>query len=492
MKKFLFFVTACIALVACNQNEPTAPGRQVTLTATVNLGNGSYAPVRTVAPNTPIDTTAGATLNFHWEAGDKVIIKNASGKSTFTIVDGSISGNQANFTGTALSDMSSYNVYYNYDPDATNPDTVEYVAGSFRPFINGTGNDDGFTLNTFLPVLHIRLILNENDPSDAIYYIRYYLGYLTAESGHEDPSEFLPLATVMLANGISPADTTDVYLPVSATDATGFTLEFLNINEELIEPSLDGCHVPDYKYLSTELNLTDKTNNIVFISQAVEMNCLAAGTKITMADGTTKLVEDIQLGDLVRTFDHETGAISSEKICLAWKGETKERSLDLTFASGKQLSIVGTHDLLLENTRKYVRVNSGNVADYVGKRFYNVETGNWDALVSYKIGTPVDFYCIYSANHINCVAEGLLTCPDDVDFCLNIYELDANLKADAAQLATDIETYGLYDINVIFPEVADDPKYAYSNPLYRYAYIAIGKGLITKEELLELVAANVD
>jgi len=207
--------------------------------------------------------------------------------------------------------------------------------------------------------------------------------------------------------------------------------------------------------------------------------CLAAGTRITMADGSYKNVENIVVGDLVRTFNHETGEISSAEICMAWKSDTTKQTLNLTFASGKTVGIVGKHDFLFENTRKYVRINKDNVAEYVGKRFYNAESGSWDALVSYEMGTAVNYYCPYTTKHLNCIAEGMLSCPDDVDYILNIYELDANLKADAAQLAADIAQYGLCNVANDFPEFVQY-KGQMDNLGAPYLYIAIGKGLVPR------------
>jgi len=71
----------------------------------------------------------------------------------------------------------------------------------------------------------------------------------------------------------------------------------------------------------------------------------------------------------------------------------------------------------------------------------------------------------------------MLTVEDDVDFLLNIYELDANLKADAAQLAADIAQYGLCDVAKDFPEFAQYQKQM-EDLGCKYVYIAIGKGLI--------------
>jgi len=217
-------------------------------------------------------------------------------------------------------------------------------------------------------------------------------------------------------------------------------------------------------------------------------SCLAAGTRITMADGSTKKVEDIVVGDLIRTFDHEAGCISSAKVCLAMQEEGQMQPLSLHFASGNTLTIAGQHGLIEQNSRKYVLIHSGNVQKYVGKCFYNANSATWDKLDSYDFGsTPVDRYAIYSSKHLNVIAENMLTVEDDVDFLLNIYSLDTNLKADAAQLAADIAKYGLFDITQY------DPAYAqYKDQMEdlgsKYVYIAIGKGLIPQNYIEQMKA----
>jgi len=215
--------------------------------------------------------------------------------------------------------------------------------------------------------------------------------------------------------------------------------------------------------------------------------CLAEGTRITMADGSYKNVEDIVAGDMIRTFDHEAGVISSSKVCL---NEEQEPQIPLTlnFESGNRLTIVGQHCLLAEATRKYVSVDFGNVKSYVGKRFYNAKTRSWDRLTGYEKGkTPVKSYAIYSAYHLNVVAENMLTVEDDIYFFLNIYELDENLKADPEQLAADIEKYGLYDVAEVHPELAQYKEYIEQFGS-RYYYIAKGKGLVSQSIIDELTS----
>lgn len=220
-----------------------------------------------------------------------------------------------------------------------------------------------------------------------------------------------------------------------------------------------------------------------YICSCDSEKCFATGTKITMADGTVKRIDDIVEGDVIRTFDHEAGEFSASKVCLMYKGDSKENALLLQFASGRTLSIVGTHDILLEDTRKYVRINSENVDGYVGKGFYNAQMKGWDALAGYEMSEEkVEFYCIYTESHLNCIAEGMLTVPDDIDYILNIYELDANLKADADQLAADIAKYGLLDVERDYPEYAQY-KELMEALMCKYQNIAYGKGLICDDDL---------
>jgi len=77
----------------------------------------------------------------------------------------------------------------------------------------------------------------------------------------------------------------------------------------------------------------------------------------------------------------------------------------------------------------------------------------------------------------------MLTVPDDVDYILNIYELDENLKADAEQLKADIEKYGLLDVERDYPEFIEF-KEQMEALMCKYQYIALGKGLMTIEDFV--------
>jgi len=240
MKKFLFFAAACVALVACNNkdnalngDQPIKPGQQITLTANVDFSQGSNSPIRTMAPNTPVPTTAAQTINFHWEKGDKVMLvsDDMSEKQLFTIVDSSIQGTTANFTGTALADMSAYYVIYaGKDISEELADQILSLHYELNNAANNynivvfslNGNESGFTLDFFTTTL--RLQLTGDDIT---------LGSLEYHKGHGEKKELY--TTINFGtDGLALSSTTqEVWVPASGVDSK-MTIRFFDTSGKLI------------------------------------------------------------------------------------------------------------------------------------------------------------------------------------------------------------------------------------------------------------------
>jgi len=469
IRRLILFAATCIALAACAKSESSTSsfkkGQVVTISASAGMGESTKV----------TGTDDGSKINFKWEEGDKVLVKVGQASSEFTIKSGTISadGKSADFEGTMPAEGESYDIQYPVPTDTDPLKNQTYVEGGIASGLmqfEATGcTSSSVELKAKTAILQLNFYTTADaigselgDPITLGALTVITLVYESGGSDFEDRLTIVPSVTLETSE--------EKAKPFYMVVRTGVEYKNVNVYAETV-PDKSGANLKKRTFTAgTCINMP--------AWQVYDVKtCLAAGTRITMADGSTKLVENIVEGDLLRTFDHEAGCISSSKCCLTWKSDGKATSLDLTFASGKILSIIGTHDLLLENTRKYVRINGGNVASFVGNRFYNAESGSWDKLVSYANGTPVDYYCIYSAKHLNCIAEGMLTCPDDVDFSLNVYELDTNLKADAAQLAADIAKYGIFDVTQYNPAYAQY-KEQMDNLGGKYVYIAIGKGLI--------------
>jgi len=269
---------------------------------------------------------------------------------------------------------------------------------------------------------------------------------------------------------------------LTKTDAPTADIDTVFISDGEFKVRVEFNNLPENSMVSLHIvnGRTDVSSSYfgIHIVSGGEGSCLAAGTLITMADGSLKRVEEIVEGDIVRTFDHEAGKLSSARICLAQQEAGKAFPVTLNFFSGNNITITGSQGMLEKSTRKYVLVHQGNVGQYVGKSFYNAQTGVWDELVGYQVGNEaVERYAIYSAYHLNFIAENMLVVEDDVNFILNIYELDESLKADANQLASDIAKYGLFDVSAKYPDYAQF-HHLMEELGSRYFYVLLGKGLV--------------
>ncbi len=72
--------------------------------------------------------------------------------------------------------------------------------------------------------------------------------------------------------------------------------------------------------------------------------CFAAGTPVTMADGTTKSIEDVNIGDFVLSYNLDTGKLEPSEV-LDLQQPIREGLYTVTFENGKELSVTNDHPL---------------------------------------------------------------------------------------------------------------------------------------------------
>jgi len=457
MKKILIIAAAILSITACTYGEydPTG-GKCVTTGEEVSLN------VRVPQSLTRADISVDNNeVIFKWDKDDKLKVTMGLASTEFDLTRGDDS-NCAIFTGKMPSNGSVFNLQYPVkEPDLTQQlyagkDTVPVGMMKFTAYRCKKGQ--AINLKAESAILKLNLW-----GSNTVGKIE-----VTNLTSDKEEKYILECSEGVEVNTTENEATT--FLMVIPVGEYKYKVEVYDYYEEEIICKIEPA--------DAQIFTPSRVVNIPAKKVKPSESCLAAGTRITMADGSTKKVENIVEGDIVRTFDHESGCISSAKVCLAMQEEGQKKPLNLHFTSGNTLTIAGQHGLIEQKSRKYVLIHIGNVQQFVGKYFYNAQTATWDKLESYEIGsTPVNRYAIYSARHLNVIAENILTVEDDIDFFLNIYELDASLKADATQLAADKAQYGLCDIAKDFPEFAQ-----YQSQMEdlgcKYIYIAIGKGLV--------------
>ena len=213
-----------------------------------------------------------------------------------------------------------------------------------------------------------------------------------------------------------------------------------------------------------------------------EPACVAAGTMITMENGGQKAVEEIEVGEIIRTVDHKTGEVSSAPVCFVWKTENASNAFTLTFEDGVEVTVIEEHGFFDQEERKYAFINAQNAKDYIGHHFYDADNDRWLELKSCKTSNEsVDAYAIITSKHLNHLSNGILSmCDGSVKILglANMFEYDSHLMFDVDKKAADIATYGLTPLEKVleYKGFLETDYYDYN---LMYLNVAIGKGLTT-------------
>ena len=218
-------------------------------------------------------------------------------------------------------------------------------------------------------------------------------------------------------------------------------------------------------------------------------SCLAAGTLITLANGTKKPVEDLRKGDIVMSFDHLTGEIVYKDVIIVVR-----TSSDLyykntfVFDDGTELATINEHGIYDLDLNKYVNIDHINYADYIGHRFVSVDTnGNIGVKTLVNVTTVCESgykYDIVTNGTLNYVAEDTLSVTHVLVDVINSFEFDEKMMYDQAKMLADIEKYGLYDFDE-WDEYCDYSVFEqYNIPVMK---VGISKGLYTKEYIISLI-----
>ena len=215
--------------------------------------------------------------------------------------------------------------------------------------------------------------------------------------------------------------------------------------------------------------------------------CIAAGTMISMPEGRQKPVEELEIGDIICTFDHETGEVSSAPVCYIWESKNASNAFTLTFEDDIKVTVIEEHGFYDKEEQKYVFINLQNAQEYIGDHFYDADTDSWLALKSCEaLNDSVDAYAVITSGHLNHMSNGMLSmCDGTVKMIANIFEYDDRMRYDADKKKADIETYGLTPIEKIL-EFDGFIEADYVDYNLQYLNVAIGKGLTTWERIKAL------
>ena len=214
-------------------------------------------------------------------------------------------------------------------------------------------------------------------------------------------------------------------------------------------------------------------------------SCVAAGTLITMADGTQKAIEDLEPNDMILSFNHETGIYEATPIFMVVNhGHAQYDIIRLTFADGGELKIIESHGLFDLDLKQYIHIDMDNYMDYVGHRVAKYSDGHTVPVVIESaeiIQEETDMMAPFGYGNLNAITNGYVSYDTKLFGTYNYFKYDEDMKYDEESMASDIEQYGLYSYEDWSDYIDRDTFDAFG---FKYFKIAVGKGLCTREDII--------
>ena len=218
-------------------------------------------------------------------------------------------------------------------------------------------------------------------------------------------------------------------------------------------------------------------------------SCVTGDTLVTLADGSTKRIDELTYDDDVIVWDFFNGEYISCKPFTIFHHQDADSYIKLEFEDGNILKIVGSHKLFDVNTNKWEEIDEINCKDYIGQKFVELVNGNnkYVKLVSVEvINEQVTSYSVMTAPHINVVLANMLTfTPQRYDGLYEFFEVGENLTYDQDAMKSDIEKYGLYDSSAFEPYGLSKEAFDYVGG--QYFKIFEGRGVITFDQTIGLI-----
>lgn len=292
---------------------------------------------------------------------------------------------------------------------------------------------------------------------------------------------------------------------VPAGEDEFYTLENINVNKVGVIFDTASMRNPDEVriacivtgYIFENGKYIEKTYEAtaIIIQKADLTVCLTPEAIITLFDGSKKMVKDIKKDDYLLAYNHFEGKFEKTGIMFDAYFPLKEYDIiNLSFDNGSKLKIASGHGLFNLNRNRYEIYYKDEFINHIGEDFVCVQyvDGKFKLeatkLIDVKLTkeeviklTPISEY------HLNCIANDILTLPDDVEGMFYGYKyksLKENLQIDMDYLNELIKKYGIYKYEDVKDVVA---QYFFDTVNVKYFKTFIGMGYMSYKEANHLI-----
>jgi hypothetical protein len=167
--------------------------------------------------------------------------------------------------------------------------------------------------------------------------------------------------------------------------------------------------------------------------------CLAAGTLVTLADGTTKPIEDIQYNDMLCVWNFDEGHLDAAQPLYIKRAEWTNQYNHLEFSDGSFLETINQHRIFNKEMGRFTYPMTEDTP--IGTTTFNVRGEEVTLVDKYVVNKEVAYYNVITYYHMNLFGNGILT---SVGYN-NLYPIE-NMKfiKEERELISQ-EEYGLED-----------------------------------------------
>lgn len=222
-------------------------------------------------------------------------------------------------------------------------------------------------------------------------------------------------------------------------------------------------------------------------------SCIAAGSLITLADGSQKKVEDLTGEELLLVWNLETGTFDTAPIVfIDSDAECEYEIINLIFSDGTEVKVISEHAFWDYDLNEYVYLDR-YAGKYIGHWFNKQTTdddGNFantavqltDVVITYEVTSA---YSPVTYSHLCYYVNGMLSMPGGISGLFNIFEVDPDtMMYDREAMEADIAEYGLFTYEDFEGLISEEVFEAFNG---KYLKVAIGKGILTWDDIFYLV-----
>jgi hypothetical protein len=228
-----------------------------------------------------------------------------------------------------------------------------------------------------------------------------------------------PITEAGVIWGLPGQTTYDISVDKCVTTSTTAERKAVRTEDNCGNPILTGITGPQTIEFNAEEFLYESTNAVAYAINSVGISysptvltwyptiCLAEGTLITLANGTSKVIENIEMSDSLKVWDFDNGMFATAKPLWIKQKETTFKYNLLTFSNGSTLKTIEQHRIFNKQAGAFTYPMTDNTPiGTITINEYNQEVTLIDKTV---VNETVNYYNVITDYHMNLYANGILT-----------------------------------------------------------------------------------